>query len=153
MATRAQEIDTIGDLLASMDVGRIYKQNFPTKYVANTVGIRWEGDNGDALTNARYSIDNTYQIVYFGSTLVDCLNKSEMISGVINDNLTQKIKIRNLDEYIMLRSFAMSKPFKTDTDEVYAVSAFLHVSSNRSRTQPVYQKMAEINTEIDRGGN
>ena len=96
MATRTQEIDTIGDLLATVGVSRFYKENFPSTYVANTIGIRWQGDSSDGLTNVLYTIENTYQLVYFGSSRVDCLNKSEAISGLINDKIDMKTKIRDL---------------------------------------------------------
>ena len=153
MATRAQEIDTIGDLLATVGVSRLYKENFPLTYVANTIGIRWQGDNSSGLTGVHYTIENTYQIVYFGSSRVDCLNKSETISAIINDKIDMKTKIRDLDDYMTLRSFVMTPPFKTETDGVYAVSAILTVTSTRKRNLPVYEKMGVIYADINGGGN
>ena len=153
MATRAQEIDTIGDLLATVGASRLYKENFPTSYVANTIGVRWQGDGSDGLTGVHYTIENTYQIVYFGNSRVDCLNKSETISAIINDKIDMKTKIRDLDEYMTLRSFAMTPPFKTETDGVYAVSAILTVTSTRKRKLPVYEKMGVIYADINGGGN
>jgi len=153
MATRAQEIDTIGDLLATVGASRLYKENSPSSYVANTFGVRWQGDSSDGLTGAHYTIENTYQIVYFGNSRVDCLNKSETISAIINDKIDMKTKIRDLDEYMTLRSFAMTPPFKTVTDGVYAVSAILTVTSTRKRKLPVYEKMGVIYADINGGGN
>lgn len=153
MATRTQEIDTIGDLLATVGVSRFYKENFPSTYVANTIGIRWQGDSSDGLTNVLYTIENTYQLVYFGSSRVDCLNKSEVISGLINDKIDMKTKIRDLDEFITLRSFAMTPPFKTETDGVHAVSCILTVTSTRKRTLPEHVKMGVIYADINGGGN
>lgn len=153
MATRAQEIDTIGDLLATVGASRFYKENFPTSYVPNTIGIRWQGDGSDGLSAAHYTIENTYQVVYFGGSRVDCLTKSELISGLINDKIDMKTKIRDLDDYITLRSFVMTPPFKTETDGVHAVSAILTVTSTRTRKLPVYDKMGVIYADINGGGN
>lgn len=153
MATRAQEIDTIGDVLAAVGVDRFYKQDFPLKYVANTIGIRWQGDNSDGLTGAHFLIENTYQIVYFGDSERDCLDKSETISAIINDKIDMKLKIRDLDEYITLRSFSMTPTFKTETDGVYAISAILTVESNRNRILPEQVMLNNFNFGINEGGN
>lgn len=153
MATRAQEIDTIGDVLEAVGVERFFKQDFPLTYSANTIGIRWQGDNSDGLTGAHYLVENTYQIIYFGDSQRDCLDKSETISAIINDKIDMKIKIRDLVEYITLRSFAMTPVFKTDTDGVYAVSAILTVASNRNRILPEHDKLGALNLGINEGGN
>ena len=155
MADRIAEINTIGDLLTPVGASRFYKQNFPASYASNTIGIRWQGDNSSGLTAVHYTVDNTYQIVYFGSSQVDCLNKSEMISAIINDKLNMKTKIRDFDDYMTFKSFSMSAPFKTETDGIYAVSAILIVTTNRNRSTEVYEKMAVINADIsiNGGGN
>lgn len=153
MATRAQEIDTIGDVLAAVGVERFFKQDFPLKYSANTIGIRWQGDNSNGLTGAHFLVENTYQIVYFGGSERDCLDKSELISGIINDKIDMKIKIRDIDAYLTIKTFAMTPVFKTDTDGIYAVSAILTVDSNRNRILPEQVMLNNFNFGINEGGN
>lgn len=151
MADIIGEINTIGDLLASMGVTRFYKQEFPKVYVANTIGIRWQGDSDEGFTQAAYEIDRTYQIVYFGSNEIDCLNKAKAIRAKISDTI--KVKLRGSDDYMTLESFNMSPPFKTDTDGVYAVSGVLRVTVREAYTQQTWQKMGVINASINGGGN
>lgn len=133
MSTRTQEIDTIGDVLEAVTVDRFFKQDFPQTYTPNTIGIRWQSDGSNGLAGGHYVIENTYQIVYFGNSERDCLEKSELISEIFNDKIDMKIKIRNIDAYLTLKTFTSSIPFKTDTDGVYAVSMILTVESNRFR--------------------
>lgn len=151
MADIIGEINTIGDLLADVGVSRFYKQDWPKIYVANTIGIRWQGDSDVDFTQAAYAIDRTYQIAYFGKNEVDCLNKVQAIRAKISDTI--KIKIRDSDAYMTLESFNIGPPFKTDTDGVYAVSAVLRATVREARTQPTWQKMGVVNASINEGGN
>ena len=151
MADIIGEINTIGDLLADVGVSRFYKQDLPLKYVANTIGIRWQGDSDEGFTQAAYAIDRTYQVIYFGNNEVDCLTKSTAIRAKISDTI--KVKLRGSDDYMTLESFNMSAPFKTDTDGVYAVSGALRVTVREAYTQKTWQKMGVINASINEGGN
>lgn len=151
MADIIREIDTIGDLLKPVDVTRFYKQTYPAKYVSNTIGIRWEQDADMSETGAHYVIDRLYQIVYFGTSEVDCLRKIPQITRLINQQ--PKIKIGDTGDFMTLVSFNMSQPFKTETDGVYATVGVLATKTRVLRDLPQHQKMAEINTDINGGGN
>ena len=151
MADIIGEINTIGDLLADVGVSRFYKQDFPKVYVANTIGIRWQGDSNEGFTQAAYAIDRIYQVVYFGKSEVDCLTKAEAVSEKISDTI--KVKLRDSDDYMTLESFNMSAPFKTDTDGVYAVSGVLRATVRKAYTQQAWQKMGVIHASINEGGN
>lgn len=152
MADIIGEINTIGDLLASVGVTRFYKQDLPKSYVANTIGIRWQGDTDVDFTQAAYEIDRPYQVIYFGNNEVDCLNKAKLIRSKLSDYLSKKVKIRDSNDFITFESFSMSAPFKTDTDGVYAVVGVLSVSLLEAYTQPHYEKMQEIHAAINKGG-
>ena len=152
MANIIGEINTIGDLLATVGVTRFFKQDLPLKYVANTIGIRWQGDGDADLTQAAYKIDRSYQVIYFGNSEVDCLNKSEIIRSKLSDYLSKKVQIRGSNDFMTFESFSMSAPFKTDTDGVYAVVGVLSVSLLAAYTQPQYEKMREIHATINEGG-
>lgn len=152
MADIIKEIDTIGDLLATVGVTRFYKQDLPKAYVANTIGIRWQGDSDDDFTQAAYEINRIYQVTYFGNSEVDCLNKAKMIRSKLSDYLSKKVKLRGSDDYMTLESFNMSAPFKTDTDGVYVVVGVLNASLLEAYTQPHYEKMREIHADINEGG-
>lgn len=153
MADIIKEIDTIGDLLATVGVSRFYKQDLPLKYVANTIGIRWQGDSDDDFTQAAYEINRIYQVIYFGNNEVDCINKAKMIRSKLSDYLSKKVKLRGSDDFMTLESFNMSAPFKTDTDGVYAVVGVLNASLLEAYTKPTYTKMNEVITTIIEGGN
>lgn len=131
MANIIGEIDTIGDLLTDVGVTRLYKQDLPKIYVANTIGIRWQGDTSESETGVVYRIDRIYQVVYFGKSEVDCLQKIPTIQTALNQNI--KAKLRDSNGYITLGSLVFSAPFKTDTDNVYAVSGVLPVSVRVAR--------------------
>lgn len=152
MADIIKEIDTIGDLLATVGVTRFYKQDLPKAYVANTIGIRWQGDSDDNFTQAAYEINRIYQVIYFGNNEVDCLNKAKMIRSKLSDYLSKKVKLRGSDDFMSLESLNMSAPFKTDTDGVYAVVGVLNASLLEAYTQPQYEKMQEIHAAINEGG-
>lgn len=153
MADTIGEINTIGDLLTPVGVTRFYKQDLPLKYVANTIAIRWQGDSDIGRTAGFYDIDRTYQIIYFGSSNVDCLNKTKIIRSLISDYVDKKVKLRDSDDYISFESFIMTAPFKTDTDGVYAVSGVLSVTVREAHKQPTHVKMGAINATINEGGN
>lgn len=153
MADIIKEIDTIGDLLATVGVTRFYKQDLPLKYVANTIGIRWQGDSDDGFTQAAYEINRIYHVIYFGNNEVDCINKAKMIRSKLSDYLSKKVKLRGSDDFMTLESFNMSAPFKTDTDGVYAIVGVLNASLLEAYTKPTYTKMNEVITTIIEGGN
>ena len=152
MADIIKEIDTISDLLATVGVTRFYKQDLPLNYVANTIGIRWQGDSDSDFTQAAYEISRPYQVIYFGNSEVDCLNKSKLISASLRDHLKKKVKLRGSNDFITFESFSMSPTFKTETDGVYAVVGVLSVSMLEAYTQPTYEKMQEIHATITKGG-
>lgn len=151
MADIIAEINTIGDVISpSSEFTRLYKQEFPEKYVANTVGIRWQGDDDSDYTQAAFAINRIYQVVYFGNTEVDCLRKINLIRSAITG--ARKLQIRESDEFISFDSFNFTPPFKTDTDGVYAVSSVLTTTVREAFPQTEYEKMAEINADINEGG-
>lgn len=152
MANIIGEIDTIGDLLAGVGVDRFYKQNMPVSYVKNTIGIRWQGENdADTFTQAAYGIDRIYQVIYFGSSEVDCITKIQKVRTALKADT--KVKLRGIDDYMTLMSFNFAPPFKTDTDGVYMVSGLLVARVYEARPQTVYTKMGDINATINNGGN
>lgn len=152
MADIIKEIDTISDLLATVGVTRFYKQDLPLTYVANTIGIRWQGDSDADFTQAAYEITRPYQIVYFGKTEVDCISKSKLIRSKLSDYLSKKVQLRGSNDFMTFESFSMSPPIKTETDGVYAVVGVLSVSMLEAYTQPHYEKMQEIHAAINKGG-
>jgi len=147
MADIVGEINTIGDLLANVGVSRFYKQDLPTKYVANTIGIRWQGENDDdTFSQSAYGIDRIYQVVYFGSNEIDCITKIQKVRSALKAD--KKVKLRGIDDYMTLVSFNFAPPFKTDTDGVYAVSGVLMVKVYEVRPQEAYPKMSEVSTAL-----
>jgi len=151
MANIIGEIDTIGDLLADVGVDHVYKQDLPKIYVKNTIGIRWQGENDAEFTQAAYGIDRIYQVIYFGSSEVDCLTKIQKVRKALKADT--KVKLRGIDDYMTLMSFNFAPPFKTDTDGVYAVSGVLMAKVYEARPQTEYTKMGDINATINNGGN
>lgn len=152
MADIIGEINTIGDLLATVGITRFYKQDLPKSYVANTIGIRWQGDTDVDFTQAAYMVNRPYQVIYFGNNEVDCLTKAKVIRSKLGDYLSKKVKIRDSNDYMTFESFSMSPPFKTDTDGVFAVVGILSISKLEAYTQPQYEKMQEIHAAINEGG-
>lgn len=151
MADIIAEINTIGDLITPVaQFTRLYKQDLPKVYVANTVGIRWQGDRSEDLTAVVYGVDRTYQIIYFGKSEIDCLNHADKIRSALDNAI--KTKLRGLDGYMTLSPFAYSAPFKTDTDGVYAIVGILPATVYVQRPQEKYEKMRVIDAEITTNG-
>lgn len=150
MADIIAEIDTIGELLTPVGVTRFYKQDYPTKYVANTIGLAWQSDSGHTLTQTMAQIERVYQIVYFGKSKVDCLKKSEQIANILRKTI--KTKISGTNDYMTLVSFNFSPIMKTETDGVFAVIGILNVSVQDEIPKPYYDKMAEIHTNVTTKG-
>lgn len=148
MADIIAEINTIGDLIApAASFERFYKQSLPTKYVANTVGIRWQGDRETSMTNVIYGVERIYQIIYFGNSEVNCIQQADKIRGALNNAI--KVKLRDSDGYMTLESFNYSAPFKTETDGVYAIVGILPATVYVERPQQQYEKMATVDTGLN----
>jgi len=140
------EINTIGDLLVSVGADRLYKQDLPKTYVANTLGIRWQGEVSKSETAYHYRIDRRYQIIYFASSEVKCLQIAPKLTQPIEQNI--KTKLRGSDAYMTLGSLSLSAPFKTETDGVYAIIGILPVSIREARQFEQVPKMRVIDAEI-----
>lgn len=147
MTTIIAEINTIGDLLSGVGATRFYKQDYPKVYVANTIGIRWQGDTNESLTNVMYGVERLYQVVYFSDKEVTCIQKADEIRKAFNNAI--KTKVRGLDAYMTLGSFAFSAPFKTDTDGVVAIVGVLPVTVYAQRPQEKSEKMRVVDTGIN----
>lgn len=147
MATIIDEINTLGDLLSGVGATRFYKQEYPKTYVANTIGIRWQGDSNNDMTNVVYGVERTYQIVYFSDKETTCIQKADDIRSAFNNVI--KTKIRGLDDYMTLGPFGFSAPFKTDTDGVHAIVGILPVTVYAQRPQEDYEKMRIIDAKIN----
>ena len=148
MADIIAEINTIGDLITPVaPFTRLYKQDLPKSYVANTVGIRWQGDTSESMTGVVYAVDRIYQIIYFGNSEVNCIQHADKIRASLDNAI--KTKIRGLDGYMTLGSFALSAPFKTETDGVYATVGILPVTVYVERPQKQYEKMRVIDATIN----
>lgn len=142
------EINTIGDLIAPVSAfDRLYKQSLPKEYVANTVGIRWQGDRDVPMTNVIYGIGRIYQIIYFGNSEVNCIQQADKIRGAIDNAI--KVKLRDSDGYMTLESFNYSAPFKTETDGVYAIVGILSATVYVERPQKQYEKVATVDAGLN----
>lgn len=148
MADIVTEIDTIGDLIKPLaSFKRYYKQTLPKVYEKNTFAVRWQGDNPNLdLTAVIYETERPYQILYFGSNELDCLQKAEAIQSELRKHI--KVKLRGLDDYITLGPVAFSSPYQTDTDGVYGVVGILTVRDIIARPQPTYPKMQYIESRL-----
>ena len=150
MADIIAEINTIGDLIApASDFTRFYKQSLPEKYVANTVGIRWQGDTNESLTNVMYSVGRTYQVVYFGNNEVNCIQIADKIRTQLNNTI--KTRLRGSDDYMTLGPLSFSAPYKTETDGVYAIVGVLPVTIYAERPQQSWEPIENIETNIESG--
>lgn len=141
------EINTIGDLLSDVGADRLYKQTLPTQYVANTIGIRWQGDSSESETAYHYRIDRLYQIIYFASSEIKCIQTIPALQKALNQHI--KAALRGSGGYITLEPLAMSAPFKTDTDGVYAVVGVLPVSVRVPREFAEVSKIGGLGVTVD----
>ena len=94
-----------------------------------------------------------YQVIYFGSNNIDCLNKTKLMRSLLSEYVGKKVKMRDSDDFITFESFVMTAPFKTETDGVYAVSGVLNVTVREAHKRHTFVKMGELSTDINGGGN
>lgn len=115
----------------------------PTTYVANELAIEYVNGLSESETGYHYRIDRTFQLVYFGTSALDCVMKVAPVERLFNNART--IPLKGTTRYLRIGSFSLSQAFKTESG-VYAIIGMLAVSLREARDQPTYTKIGAINT-------
>lgn len=146
MADIKTEIQSIRDFVAPELPGVTFKlQNMPDTYKAAELAIELVRSATDTETASSYRIDQTYQLVYFGASQLDCLTKMQAVERKMNDK--QIIPLGSTARYMRIGSFSLSQSFKTETTGVYAVIGMLEAELRESRTQETYEPINNLETD------
>lgn len=140
------EIQSIRDFIAPELPGAAFKlQVMPDTYKAGELAIELVVSKAVTETAASYRIDQTYQLVYFGTSKLDCLTKMQAVERKMND--IQMITLGDTARYMRIGSFSLSQSFKTDTAGVYAVIGMLEAEVRESRTQETYEPINNLEAD------
>ncbi|MBT2714737.1 hypothetical protein [Bacillus sp. ISL-57] len=146
MADIKTEIQSIRDFVAPELPGATFKlQNMPDTYKVAELAIELVRSTTNTETASSYRIDQTYQLVYFGTSQLDCLTKMQAVERQMNDK--QIIPLGSTARYIRIGSFSLSQSFKTETTGVYAVIGMLEAELRESRTQETYEPINNLETD------
>lgn len=140
-------IQSIADFVETElpDVG-FHLQYVPEKYKQHELTIELVMSRPTTETAYHYRVNQTYQIVYFGSSKLDCLSKLQTLEKKFIDK--QLIPLGETGRYLRIASFSLSQAFKTETTGVYAVIGMLEAEFREARTQNEYEKINVVNTSI-----
>ncbi|MED3832932.1 hypothetical protein [Peribacillus frigoritolerans] len=143
MADIKTEIQSIRDFVAPELPGATFKlQNMPDTYKAAELAIELVRSTTNTETASSYRIAQTYQLVYFGTSKLDCLAKMQAVERKLNDQLI--IPLGSTARYMRIGSFSLSQSFKTETSGVYAVIGMLETEIRESRTQETYEPINNL---------
>lgn len=146
MADIKTEVQSIRDFVAPELPGAAFKlQNMPDTYKAGELVIELVGSKTETETGYHYRLDRTFQLVYFGTSKLDCLTKMQAVERKINDKQMIPLGTR----YLRIGSFSLSQSFKTETTGVYAVIGILEAETREARTQEVFTKIQDVNATLD----
>lgn len=147
MADITQEIETLATYLEGVATfARVWRQHLPLKYTANEMSIRYLGDSSESETAYHFRIDREYQVVYFATTEIACLQRATLLQRAINQQI--KIPVKDATGYMSLVSFSISQPFKTDTDGVFAVVGVLQAQVREARYFAPVPKVMNVEATI-----
>lgn len=147
MADITQEIETLATYLGGVATfARVWRQHLPLKYTANEMSIRYLGDSSESETAYHFRIDREYQVVYFATTEIACLQRATLLQRAINQQI--KIPVKDATGYMSLVSFSISQPFKTDTDGVFAVVGVLQAQVREARYFAPVPKVMNVEATI-----
>ncbi|WP_246370113.1 hypothetical protein [Mesobacillus zeae] len=115
----------------------------PDTYKAAELVIELVGSKAGTETASSYRIDQTYQLVYFGTSKLDCLTKMQAIERLLNDKQMIPLGAR----YLRIGSFSLSQSFKTETTGVFAVIGMLEAEIRETRTYVAYEPINNLETD------
>ena len=133
------------------EYSRIWLQTIPEKYVAGEMIIRYVGDTSVDETGYHYRLDRDYQIVYFGDSELDCLQKASAIQRKVNNH--KQVRLEDSGRYMTLESFSFSQPTKAEGGDVYFIIGILQARVRQARDFSQEEKMWEINIDVRKEGD
>ena len=152
MADIKAEIQSRRDFVAPELTGVTFQlQNMSETYKANVMSIEFGASSPTSETAYHYRLNRTYQLVYFGTSKLDCVTKMQAIERKINDK--QDIEIGSTGRYLRVASFSLSNAFKTETTGVYAVIGMLEAKVREPRTQENYEPINNVTVNEGREVN
>lgn len=140
------EIDSLADYVSELGFTRIWKQTTPSKYTENELMIRFMSDSSTSETGYHNRIDREYQVIYTGESERACIEIASELQRKLNNPIA--IRIKDLKRFLRLESFSMSRPFKTEDGEVFAIIGVLNAHVRVAREFEAVEKMNEVSIEI-----
>lgn len=114
----------------------------PAKPAPGTYGIRLFNTAATDETAYHYRVDRTFQIIYFGASPTDVLQKIDALGDALYGVRVLPID-KDSNRYLRIGSFSYTQLFQTEND-LYARIGVLDCTVRKARTQPEYQKIMHI---------
>lgn len=139
------EIQSIADFVEP-EVPNIefHLQHMPETYETNEISIELVQSKPATETAYHYRINRTFQLVYFGTSKLDCMTKMQIIERKLYDK--QLIPLGQTGRYLRIASFSLSQSFKTETTGVFAIIGMLEAEIREARTQVIHEKINVVDT-------
>lgn len=106
--------------------------------------IRFLNETRQSETRYHTRADREYQIVYYGASAPDVLDRMDALSDALYRY--QLIPINGSLRYIRVGSFSISQPFETEGKQLFACIGVLQTEIREARTQEQYEKIMHIYT-------
>ncbi|MBU5211071.1 hypothetical protein MHI39_20185 [Heyndrickxia sp. FSL K6-6286] len=147
MADLVNELESISDYVQTVLTDVKVINYLPKTYKPKEVTIRFLSSDPVNESQFYYRLDHSIQIVYFDVNELGCISKMNHLERKFNDDLVIPLKGTNETRYLRIGSFSLSQPFESDSG-MFACIGVLDVTIREPRTQPQYDKIGEIVTEI-----
>ena len=146
MTTIKDEIMALRAFIAATLTGvKFHLESDPATPAAGDISIRIATSSPTAETSAHNRIDRTYQIIYYGSTNIDVIDKAELLRKAF----TNSIKINlGATGYVTVASFSMSQVLKADNGTP-ATIVMLELEIRETVDLPTYTKITGVEASIE----
>lgn len=117
-------------------------QKVPKKPTPNSFVISFQRGTPETETGYSFRNDREFQVVYFGTDIVDTLNTMGDLQNKVYDDLLIPLNDGSL-RYLRLGSFSLSQPFETENG-LDAIIGVLEASVRQARGQEHYEKIQSV---------
>lgn len=138
------EMESIEQYVAPLfPAASVFLQYVPPQPTANSLSIRFQGNDTETETSYHMARHREFQIIYFGTSNINVLMKMDALDRKLNNDLV--IPIKDSLRYLRIESFSLSQPFKTENG-IDAIIGVLAVTVREARDQQQYEKIMNVYT-------
>jgi hypothetical protein len=142
-----EELDGISEFIKAMyPSSDIKKQTVPLNPALGTFVVRFNRDNKELETAARYVSRKIWEITYFAYDVRDALQVMDFITHTCSDQRLM-IPIPNSLSYIRVKSVGFTQPILNENDEHIIMGEF-HTETRTALSQEMYDTIQQASITI-----